>query len=134
MLGLTLVGTAIWLMSIIGVQTGILNAGAATRGASHWIAFDEAAIPGYVADDKVVFVDVTADWCITCQANKKLVIDREPVAGAPGRRMTSSRCRRIGPIPTRGSPTFSAGTAAMASRSTSSTARARRPASCCRNC
>jgi suppressor for copper-sensitivity B len=80
-LGLSLVGTAIWLMSIIGVQTGILNAGAATRGDSYWIAFEEAAIPDYVADNRVVFVDVTADWCITCQANKKLVIDQQPVAG-----------------------------------------------------
>jgi suppressor for copper-sensitivity B len=80
-LGLSLVGTAIWLMSIIGVQTGILNAGVATRGDSPWIAFEEAAIPDYVAKNKVVFVDVTADWCITCQANKKLVIDHEPVAG-----------------------------------------------------
>ena len=80
LLGLSLVGTAIWLMSIIGVQTGILNVAAMTRGDSHWIAFDEAAIPGYVANNRVVFVDVTADWCITCQANKKLVIDQQPVA------------------------------------------------------
>lgn len=80
-MGLSLVGTAIWLTSIIGMQTGILNAGAVARSDSTWIAFEEAAIPRYVADNKVVFVDVTADWCITCQANKKLVIDRQPVAG-----------------------------------------------------
>ena len=41
----------------------------------------DRAIAGYVAKDKVVFVDVTADWCITCQANKRLVIDQEPVVG-----------------------------------------------------
>lgn len=81
LMGLTLVGTAIWLMSIIGVQTGVLNAATLTRAESTWIAFDEAAVPGYVADNKVVFVDVTADWCITCRANKKLVLDQEPVAG-----------------------------------------------------
>jgi suppressor for copper-sensitivity B len=81
LLGLSLVGTAVWLMSIIGVQTGFLDVGAAIRGDSRWIAFEEAAIDGYVADNKVVFVDVTADWCITCQANKKLVIDQQPVAG-----------------------------------------------------
>jgi suppressor for copper-sensitivity B len=80
-LGLTLVATAIWLMSIIGVQTGLLGASAATGGGAHWVAFDEAAIADSVARDKVVFVDVTADWCITCQANKKLVIDADPVAG-----------------------------------------------------
>jgi suppressor for copper-sensitivity B len=81
LMGLTLVGTAVWLMSIIGVQTGILNVAAMTRGDSYWVAFDEAAIDGYVAQNQVVFVDVTADWCITCQANKKLVLDQQPVAG-----------------------------------------------------
>jgi suppressor for copper-sensitivity B len=80
-LGLTLVATAMWLVSIIGVQTGLLNASAATGGDARWAAFDEAAIADYVAKGKVVLVDVTADWCITCQANKKLVIDRAPVAG-----------------------------------------------------
>jgi suppressor for copper-sensitivity B len=32
-----------------------------------------------VADGRTVFVDVTADWCITCQANKKLVLNRGAV-------------------------------------------------------
>ena len=79
-LGITLVATAIWLMSIIGVQTGFFGAGAATGAGTNWVAFDETAIADHVAQDKLVFVDVTADWCITCQANKSLVIDRDPVA------------------------------------------------------
>ena len=29
-----------------------------------------------------VFVDVTADWCVTCKANKAFVLERDPVAGA----------------------------------------------------
>jgi thiol:disulfide interchange protein DsbD len=29
-----------------------------------------------------VFVDFTAAWCVTCQANKKLVLERGPVVGA----------------------------------------------------
>ena len=29
-----------------------------------------------------VLVDVTADWCVTCQANKALILERDPVAGA----------------------------------------------------
>ena len=28
----------------------------------------------------MVFVDVTADWCLTCRVNKKLVLDRAPVS------------------------------------------------------
>ena len=44
-----------------------------------WTAFDEAAIPGLVAQGKTVFVDVTADWCLTCQVNKGLVLNTEPM-------------------------------------------------------
>jgi suppressor for copper-sensitivity B len=39
-----------------------------------WTPFDGAAIAALVADGKVVFVDVTADWCITCLINKALVL------------------------------------------------------------
>jgi suppressor for copper-sensitivity B len=42
-----------------------------------WRALDEAAIARLVDEGKTVFVDVTADWCITCQVNKRLVIDTE---------------------------------------------------------
>ena len=40
-----------------------------------WVPLDEAAIPALLAKGNVVFVDVTADWCITCQVNKKRVLD-----------------------------------------------------------
>lgn len=46
-----------------------------------WAAFDRAAIDTAVADGKTVFVDVTADWCITCQFNKVRVMQADPVAG-----------------------------------------------------
>src|SRR4051812_24199452 len=45
-----------------------------------WTPFDKAAIAEQVAAGRTVFVDVTADWCITCQANKKLVLTRGAVA------------------------------------------------------
>ncbi len=41
-----------------------------------WRPFDRVQIFNAVAQGKVVLVDVTADWCITCQANKALVLDR----------------------------------------------------------
>ncbi|MFB3134830.1 MAG: thioredoxin family protein, partial [Rhodospirillales bacterium] len=44
-----------------------------------WKPFDEAAIPELVAAGKTVFVDVSADWCITCQINKTFVILRGDV-------------------------------------------------------
>jgi len=44
-----------------------------------WQSFDLGGIDALVADGKVVVVDVTADWCITCQVNKAAVLDRGPV-------------------------------------------------------
>ena len=41
-----------------------------------WQKFDPAAIPRLIDKDLIVFVDVTADWCITCQVNKRLVLEQ----------------------------------------------------------
>ncbi len=45
-----------------------------------WEAFDAAQIPQLVEKGKIVFVDVTAAWCLTCKVNEAVVLDREPVA------------------------------------------------------
>jgi len=50
------------------------------KSGDHWRPFDWAAIPALVAEGKTVFVDVTADWCITCQANKRLVLYQDAVS------------------------------------------------------
>jgi suppressor for copper-sensitivity B len=44
-----------------------------------WQPFDAEAIRRLVAEGEVVFVDVTADWCVTCRANRVLVIDSPEV-------------------------------------------------------
>ena len=48
---------------------------------SVWRPFDQAEIRRLVADGRSVLVDVTADWCLTCQVNKAVVLNRDPVAG-----------------------------------------------------
>lgn len=47
--------------------------------ADFWHPFDQARISTLVAAGKTVFVDVTADWCLTCQVNKSLVLTRGEV-------------------------------------------------------
>ncbi|QWG14440.1 thioredoxin family protein [Bradyrhizobium sediminis] len=46
-----------------------------------WRSFSSNELRMLVGAGRTVFVDVTADWCITCKINKALVIDRQEVAG-----------------------------------------------------
>ncbi|MCK5165692.1 MAG: thioredoxin family protein [Rhodospirillaceae bacterium] len=41
-----------------------------------WQPFDRTAIPALVRNGKTVFVDVTAEWCITCQINKAISLSK----------------------------------------------------------
>jgi suppressor for copper-sensitivity B len=45
----------------------------------HWQRFKPKDIQGYVSSGKVVFIDITARWCVTCVANKLAVIHTEQV-------------------------------------------------------
>ena len=125
-LGLALLATALWLLTVLMAQVGsrasmIVGAGLAAmwfvlwishrisrpsvreamtlglvaivlltlslplmfRGASGngsggtdgWASLDVPAIHRLVAQGHTVFVDVTADWCITCKVNQRLVLD-----------------------------------------------------------
>jgi len=41
-----------------------------------WQPFSQDRLATLVANGQTVLVDVTADWCITCKANKAAVLDR----------------------------------------------------------
>lgn len=128
-LGLALLGTALWLLWVLWQQTGALIAGAGTAlialilwalhkqqmttaillgfllvaaplslpqatsstvpannqtdaASLNWQSFVPATIPQLVQSGKTVFVDITASWCLTCHANKRLVLQQEPVFSA----------------------------------------------------
>lgn len=44
-----------------------------------WPAFSEQAVQNSLKNGRPVFIDFTAAWCITCQVNKKLVLNTEAV-------------------------------------------------------
>lgn len=41
-----------------------------------WVKFNEDEIQKYVKENKIVFVDITAQWCLTCKVNKVLNLYR----------------------------------------------------------
>ncbi|WP_086478904.1 protein-disulfide reductase DsbD family protein [Oceanospirillum sanctuarii] len=59
-----------------------LAANADSEDQLNWVAFEPDRIPQYVAENKVVFVDITARWCVTCVANKVAVINTPEIQQA----------------------------------------------------
>tara|TARA_B100000575_G_scaffold161784_1_gene129258 strand:+ start:36 stop:713 length:678 start_codon:yes stop_codon:yes gene_type:complete len=44
-----------------------------------WLDFNYTNIDELINDDQTIFLDVTADWCITCQFNKVNVINTKEI-------------------------------------------------------
>jgi suppressor for copper-sensitivity B len=44
-----------------------------------WRSFDQPEIDRLVQQGKIVFVDVTADWCLNCKVNERLVLQSDEV-------------------------------------------------------
>ena len=49
----------------------------------NWIKWDINKQPNLIKEllskDKIIFLDITAEWCITCKYNKLFVIDNESI-------------------------------------------------------
>jgi suppressor for copper-sensitivity B len=84
--GLTGIALLVAVLAVAELLPGAREPGAnrlatAQAGAAiDWKTFDRAEIDRMVAEGAVVFVDVTADWCITCKVNKQLVLETDPTA------------------------------------------------------
>ena len=52
---------------------------AAVQGPLSWEPFTPQLVETYRAQGKPVFVDFTASWCLSCQVNERVVLDREDV-------------------------------------------------------
>ncbi|MDR2127653.1 MAG: thioredoxin family protein [Burkholderiaceae bacterium] len=93
---LSLAGRARWAMGLVaaaciaflggvwGDNIGDHPAPAAATGdaAGRWRAWSQQAVQEALAQDKPVFVDFTAAWCVTCQYNKKTTLSSKEVLQA----------------------------------------------------
>jgi suppressor for copper-sensitivity B len=57
----------------------IAKAPEAPTTAGLWRPFAPSSLGTLVHDGRVVFVDVTADWCLTCKLNERLVLDKDEI-------------------------------------------------------
>jgi len=98
------IGFALWAWRIVrtggarpwGIAGFIALAGAATvawplfaaeplapaksaAGEREWTAFTPATVAALTASGRPVFVDFTAAWCVTCQVNKRMVLNADDV-------------------------------------------------------
>ena len=76
--------SAVLLLGMLAPPAFLVRTGAAAALGAGWTRFDPAAIGPAVAQGRVVFVDVTASWCLTCQVNERLVLDQPEVKAALG--------------------------------------------------
>ena len=75
-LSFLLILTAIWLANVLLIQINAINN---DSNNNNWLDFDTIKLKELVNENNIVFVDITADWCMTCFYNKKTVLDRKKV-------------------------------------------------------
>ncbi|GAB5072491.1 protein-disulfide reductase DsbD family protein [Citrobacter sedlakii] len=83
LLGLMMLGSAIWLATLLLPHLGFSST-PAEKERVNWQPLSEQAITDALAQHKRVFIDVTAEWCITCKVNKYNVLTTPSVQEALG--------------------------------------------------
>jgi thiol:disulfide interchange protein DsbD len=84
---LALVASALvaWPLFTADSDSGAKPAAAAPAD-DDWLAYTPARLAEQTASGRGVFLEFTAAWCVTCQVNKKLVLDRSDVRAEFARR------------------------------------------------
>ena len=64
---------------IISVTTASAAETTTTAGGIAWVPFSQASLDEAKAAGKPVFIDFTADWCITCKVNEHVALNTQAV-------------------------------------------------------
>lgn len=79
-LALPLYLSALWLVWVLWHQLAV--APTSPDANQHWQKYSAATLEDYRARREPVFVELTADWCITCLVNEKVALTRPAVLEA----------------------------------------------------
>lgn len=74
-LSVPLLLTMLWLLGILATQLNLTEPKETAE--LNWQPYDEEQISEAVANGERVFIDFTADWCLTCQFNEKILLNTE---------------------------------------------------------
>ncbi len=70
----------------LAVMAGLNNIYASTSGgdaaSEEWLAFSPEVVERALEEERPVFIDFTAKWCLTCQVNKLTVLRTEEIMNA----------------------------------------------------
>lgn len=83
-LGVILLACVFWLIWVFGIQTGLGDLSKFYKPSNeiHWQSYSSAAVSQARDTGHGVFIDFTADWCINCQVNDRLVLQNSNVVRA----------------------------------------------------
>ena len=78
-LGILLFGTFIWIISILLNHFNFYDSSSVNN--TEWINFSDINLEDLKKENSksIIFVDITADWCATCQFNKINVINSQEI-------------------------------------------------------
>ena len=77
-LGILLVGTLIWILSILFNHISYFDKTNESAD-PNWINLTSVDLENLKRDNDIIFIDITADWCATCQYNKINVINSKEI-------------------------------------------------------
>lgn len=77
-LALPLYLSALWLLWVLWHQL-VIPTDAGTNANQHWQKYTAQTLTTHLNNNEAVFVELTADWCITCLVNEKTSLTRSAV-------------------------------------------------------
>ncbi|HEY2773235.1 MAG TPA: thioredoxin family protein [Candidatus Binatia bacterium] len=79
--GLSVAGSVVLTLAAASAPTPATGSTAVSEGAVVWQPWDPGGIARHRSEGRAVFVDFTADWCLSCKVNERVALTGDDFAG-----------------------------------------------------